>query len=113
MFQVAPSVKYADFYERALYNHILSAIHPTNPGYVYFTPLRPGHYRVYSEPDQCFWCCVGTGMENPGKYGRFIYAKGQDGSVYVNLFIDSEVQVSEVLRCVRIPGFRMSHRPGL
>jgi len=95
LFQVEPSVKYADFYERALYNHILSAIHPTNPGYVYFTPLRPGHYRVYSEPDQCFWCCVGTGMENPGKYGRFIYAKGQDGSVYVNLFIDSEVQVSE------------------
>ena len=48
---------------------------PSGPGYVYFTPIRPQHYRVYSQPDKGFWCCVGTGMENPGKYGEFIYAR--------------------------------------
>lgn len=90
LFSSQPAVKYVEFYERALYNHILSAINPTNPGYVYFTPIRPEHYRVYSQPDQCFWCCVGTGMENPGRYGEFIYARATNG-IYVNLFIASEL----------------------
>ncbi|HRT50873.1 MAG TPA: glycoside hydrolase family 127 protein [Anaerohalosphaeraceae bacterium] len=94
LFTAQPEAAYADYYERALYNHILASIHPTKPGYVYFTPIRPDHYRVYSRPEQCFWCCVGTGMENPGRYGRFIYAKARDG-VYVNLFIPSELSVSD------------------
>ena len=66
LFLSKPKAAYADYYERALYNHILASINPTTPGYVYFTPIRPGHYRVYSQPEECFWCCVGTGMENPG-----------------------------------------------
>jgi DUF1680 family protein len=95
LFSSAPDATYADYYERALFNHILSSIHPPDhPGYVYFTPLRPGHYRVYSTPGQCFWCCVGTGMENPGKYGRFIYARADDG-IYVNLFVASELTVAD------------------
>ena len=91
LFASGPTAAYADYYERALYNHILASIHPTHPGYVYFTPIRPDHYRVYSVPDEGFWCCVGTGMENPGKYGRFIYARASDG-IYVNLFIASELK---------------------
>ena len=93
LFASAPSAAYADFFERALYNHILASINPTHPGYVYFTPIRPDHYRVYSVPDESFWCCVGTGMENPGKYGQFIYARASDG-IYVNLFIASELKDS-------------------
>jgi len=92
LFAAEPKAAYADYYERALYNHILASINTEKPGYVYFTPIRPDHYRVYSVPEQCFWCCVGTGMENPGRYGEFIYAKSKDG-VYVNLFIPSEVAV--------------------
>ncbi len=95
LFASEPLAKYADYYERTLYNHILASIDPTNPGYVYFTPLRPEHYRVYSQPDFCFWCCVGTGMENPGKYGEFIYARAKDG-LYVNLFIASELSAPEL-----------------
>jgi DUF1680 family protein len=91
LFASAPDAAYADYYERALYNHILASIDPTDPGYVYFTPIRPDHYRVYSTPGESFWCCVGTGMENPGKYGEFIYARGHDG-LYVNLFIASELK---------------------
>ncbi len=95
LFASAPDAAYADYYERALYNHILASINPTHPGYVYFTPIRPDHYRVYSVPGEGFWCCVGTGMENPGKYGRFIYARAQDG-IYVNLFIASELKDSSL-----------------
>ena len=94
LFAAEPKAEYADFYERALYNHILASIHPEKPGYVYFTPIRPDHYRVYSVPEHAFWCCVGTGMENPGRYGEFIYAAAEDG-VYVNLFIPSEVSLDD------------------
>lgn len=94
LFCAEPKAAYADFYERALYNHILSAINIHKPGYVYFTPIRPEHYRVYSQPETSFWCCVGTGMENPGRYGQFIYARAKDG-IYVNLFIPSELKVTD------------------
>lgn len=90
LFRMNPDAKYADFYERAVYNHILSTQHPEHGGYVYFTPARPGHYRVYSQPNSAMWCCVGTGMENHGKYGQFIYTHSGD-SLWVNLFIPSEL----------------------
>jgi uncharacterized protein len=94
LFRTEPSAEYADFYERALFNHILSTEHPVHGGFVYFTPIRPRHYRVYSQPSQCFWCCVGTGMENHGKYGQFIYAHTDD-ELYVNLFIGSALRWPE------------------
>ena len=90
LFRLSPRAAYADFYERAIYNHVLSTQHPEHGGYVYFTPIRPRHYRVYSRPGSCFWCCVGSGMESHGKYGRFVYARGPD-AVYVNLFVPSEL----------------------
>lgn len=78
--------KYVDFYEGTMYNHILSSQNPTTGGYVYFTSARPQHYRVYSQVNQAMWCCVGTGMENHGKYAEFAYAHSGD-SLYVNLFM--------------------------
>jgi DUF1680 family protein len=95
LFASRPRAAYADYYERALYNHILASINIERPGYVYFTPIRPEHYRVYSQPSNCFWCCVGTGMENPGKYGEFIYAQATNG-LYVNLFIPSELALTNL-----------------
>jgi len=83
-----PKVNYADYYERALYNHILSSQRPESGGFVYFTPMRPNHYRVYSQVDKGMWCCVGSGIENHAKYGEFIYAHSND-QLYVNLFIPS------------------------
>lgn len=94
LFRMNPSAQYADYYERAMYNHILSTQHPQHGGYVYFTSARPCHYRVYSSPNSAMWCCVGTGMENHGKYGEFIYSHVQD-SLYVNLFVASELDWRE------------------
>lgn len=90
LFRINHIAKYIDFYERALYNHILSTQHPEHGGYVYFTPARPRHYRVYSAPNEAMWCCVGTGMENHGKYNQIIYTH-IDNSLFVNLFIPSEL----------------------
>ncbi|TWT75659.1 Non-reducing end beta-L-arabinofuranosidase [Posidoniimonas polymericola] len=94
LFQQSPEGRYADFYERALYNHILSSQHPEHGGYVYFTPARPGHYRVYSKPGECFWCCVGSGMENHSRHGTFVYAHS-DLELFVNLFVASRVEWAE------------------
>lgn len=90
LFRLDPNSRYTDYYERAFFNHILSTQHPEHGGYVYFTPVRPRHYRVYSAPGEAMWCCVGTGMENHGKYGQFIYTHTDD-ALYVNLFVASEL----------------------
>lgn len=92
LFRMEPKVELADFFERATYNHILSTQHPEHGGYVYFTSARPAHYRVYSQPNEAMWCCVGTGMENHGKYSQFIYTHDGDSILNVNLFIPSEVK---------------------
>ncbi|MBP5507458.1 MAG: glycoside hydrolase family 127 protein [Prevotella sp.] len=83
--------RYADFYENTLWNHILTTQDPQTGGYVYFTTLRPQGYRIYSQVNQGMWCCVGTGMENHSKYGHFIYTHDGDKTLYVNLFIPSEL----------------------
>ncbi len=83
--------KYADFYEGTMWNHILSTQDPKTGGYVYFTTLRPQGYRIYSQPNQGMWCCVGTGMENHSKYGHFIYTHDGKETLYVNLFTPSRL----------------------
>lgn len=94
LYQNGGELKYIDYYEKALYNHILASQHPGHGGLVYFTPMRPQHYRVYSNPEQTFWCCVGSGIENHAKYGELIYAHDQS-NLYVNLFIPSELTWNE------------------
>lgn len=94
LYQTDPQGKYLDFYERALYNHILSTQHPEHGGLVYFTQIRPGHYRVYSQTQTSMWCCVGSGMENHAKYGEMIYAH-RDNDLYVNLYIPSQLNWKE------------------
>lgn len=88
LYQSEGLVNYIDYYERALYNHILSTQQPETGGFVYFTPMRPGHYRVYSQPETSMWCCVGSGIENHAKYNELIYAHTAT-DLYVNLFIPS------------------------
>jgi DUF1680 family protein len=85
---------YIDYYERTLYNHILSSQHPGEGGFVYFTPMRPGHYRVYSKRETSFWCCVGSGLENHAKYNELIYAC-QGNILYLNLFMASKLNWKE------------------
>lgn len=96
LYTTSADAHYMDYYERALYNHILSTQDPVQGGFVYFTPMRSGHYRVYSQPQTSFWCCVGSGMENHARYGEMIYAhKGKD-ELYVNLFIPSTLKWGNV-----------------
>ncbi len=90
LFAWSPSAETMDFYERALFNHILASQDPASGMMCYYVPLKPGAFRTYSTPDQSFWCCVGTGMENHAKYGDTIFFRDAD-SLYVNLFVASEL----------------------
>ena len=91
LFDRTSDAKYVDFFEQAMWNHILTTQDPKTGGYVYFTTLRPQGYRIYSEPNKGMWCCVGTGMENHSKYGHFIYTHDGKKTLYVNLFTPSKL----------------------
>lgn len=84
----------ADYYERALYNHILGQQDPQTGMVAYFLPMQSGSHKVYSTKENSFWCCVGSGFENHAKYGEAIYYHNDKG-IYVNLFIPSQVNWKE------------------
>ena len=94
LFEWHASAEYADYYERALYNHILASQNPDDGMVCYYVPLKAGSRKLYSKPFDDFWCCVGTGMENHAKYGEAIYFHNDD-SLWVNLFIPSELNWRE------------------
>lgn len=90
--EASPQV--ADYYERALYNHILGQ-QDTRTGMVaYFLPLLSGAHKVYSTPENSFWCCVGSGFESHAKYAESIYYHDGEG-LFVNLFIPSVLDWKE------------------
>ena len=94
VFSWSPSAESMDFYERALFNHILGSQDPKTGMVIYYCPLKPGAFKTFSTPTESFWCCVGTGMENHGKYNDTIYFH-DDSSLYVNLLIPSELTWKE------------------
>ena len=94
LFSLNADIKYADYYEKALFNHIVGQQDPQSGMIAYFLPMLPGAYKVYSTPDSSFWCCVGSGFENQAKYGEAIYYHSNK-DLYVNLFIPSELDWKE------------------
>lgn len=89
LFTWEPSVALADYYERAVYNHILASQNPETGMLAYYVSLQSGTHKVFSTPYESFWCCVGTGIENHSKYAEDIYFKDATGGLFVNLFIPS------------------------
>lgn len=90
LYQDYGRMKMVDYYERVLYNHILANYDPHEGMCTYYTSMRPAHYRIYGTQHHSFWCCTGTGMEAPAKFGKMIYAH-QGSELYVNLFMPSEL----------------------
>ena len=86
LFALRPEARMAEYYERVLLNHILSAYDPCRGMCVYFTPMRPAHYRVYGSEDHSFWCCNQSGLETPAKLNRMVFTK-QGRDLMVNLFV--------------------------
>jgi hypothetical protein len=102
LFAWEPRAEYADFYERALWNHILASQNPETGMMCYYVPLKTGCAKGrlnptgFSTPEDSFWCCVGTGIESHAKHGDSIYFHDGGKSLYVNLFIASELTWGEL-----------------
>ena len=94
LFSWEPRPDLADYYERALFNGILSTQNPADAMMTYYVPMMPGMYKTTMTPEDSFWCCTGSGMENHAKYGDSIYFRDAEG-LYVNLFIASELRWPE------------------
>jgi uncharacterized protein len=90
LFAWKAEARLADFYERAVYNHILATHHPADGRVIYNLSLEMGGRKQYETLFDSFTCCVGTGMENHAKYGSSIYFHSGDALV-VNLFAASRV----------------------
>ena len=88
LFQVTGDKKYMDYYENTYINAILSSQNPETGMTMYFQPMAPGYYKLYSTPYDSFWCCTGTGVENFTKLGDTIYLR-EEGRLYVNMFFSS------------------------
>ncbi len=95
VFSWNPEAAYMDYYERALYNHILASQNPDDGMVFYFAPLQSGTEKAFSSRFESFWCCVASGIENHVKYAESVFFKAQDGGLYVNLFIPMILQWKE------------------
>ncbi|MBC8620345.1 glycoside hydrolase family 127 protein [Parabacteroides faecis] len=94
IYQDFPKPEMIDYYERVLINHLLGAYEPETGMIAYMIKLQPGGFKTHSTPYNSFWCCTGTGLESPAKFQKMIYTHDQT-SLFVNLFIPSEVQWKE------------------
>lgn len=99
LFERAPRADYADYYERALYNHVVASVAPDSGAMTYFTPFRGG-FRTYLNGS---FCCMGTGIENTARYNEGIYFR-KDDSLWVNLYIPSELTWQEAGMVLRQEG---------
>jgi len=86
-----------DYYERGLYNHILSSVAENSPANTYHVPLRPGSVKQFGNAHMTgFTCCNGTAIESNTKFQNSIYFKSADNNaLYVNLFVPSTLKWTE------------------
>ncbi len=92
LFSWSADESYMNYYERAMYNHILASQNPQDGMVCYSVSLAQGGHKVFSTPFDSFWCCVGTGMENHTKYAENIFSESvADNGLFVNLFVPAEL----------------------
>ena len=86
--------RYFDYYERTLLNHRIPAIDRSTGATQYYLSIFPNAWKTFNTPNDSFWCCTGTGVEEFAKLNQNIYFHDAEG-LYVNLFIPSELRWAE------------------
>ena len=94
LFGWSADARLMDYYERALFNHRLGTINPEDGTMMYYLPLASGYWKTFGKPFDAFWCCTGTGSEEYAKLTDTIYFHDDD-SLYVNLYVDSQLEWPE------------------
>jgi DUF1680 family protein len=88
LFAIHPDIKYAEFEERALFNHILASMDPEDGRTCYMVPVGRGVRHEYQDMFRSFTCCVGSGMESHALHGDGIYYESGD-RLWINLYVPS------------------------
>ncbi len=91
LFSIQPDVRYADFHERALFNHILGSMDPEDGRTCYMVPVGRGVQHEYQNMLRDFTCCVGSGMESHALHGDGIYYESGD-RLWINLYVPSTAE---------------------
>jgi DUF1680 family protein len=91
LFALHPDVQYAEFHEKALFNHILGSMDPESGATCYMVPVGRGVRREYQDMNRSFTCCVGSGLESHALHGLGIYYEGGD-RLWVNLYAPSTAE---------------------
>ena len=91
LFALQPDIRYAEFHERALFNHILGSMDSDDGATCYMVPVGSGVRREYADMHRSFTCCVGTGMESHALHGLGLYYESGD-KLYVNVYAPSTAQ---------------------
>jgi len=89
LFSVEPDIRYADFHERALFNHILASQDPTDGTVTYMLPVGRGVQHEYQRMFEDFTCCVGTGMESHALHGSGLYYYKGSNEFWISLYAPS------------------------
>ena len=89
LFSVEPDIRYADFHERALFNHILASQDPRDGTVTYMLPVGRGVQHEYQRMFDDFTCCVGTSMESHALHGAGIYYYKGSEEFWIGLYAPS------------------------
>jgi uncharacterized protein len=89
LFSVEPDIRYADFHERALFNHILASQDPKDGTVTYMLPVGRGVQHEYQRMFEDFTCCVGTSMESHALHGAGIYYYKGSEEFWIGLYAPS------------------------
>lgn len=92
MFLATGDAKYADVYERALYNNVLSGVSLSGDHFFYDNPLESQGEHERQEWFGCA-CCPGNITRFIASVPLYMYAT-QANDIYVNLYIQSEANVN-------------------
>jgi DUF1680 family protein len=93
LFSLRPDAHYADFHERALFNHILGSIDPEDARTSYMVPVGRGVQQEYQNMQRDFTCCVGSGMESHALHGDGLFYENAD-TVYVAVFAPATAKLA-------------------
>jgi DUF1680 family protein len=92
LFALQPDDRYAEFLERALFNHVLASMDPQTGQMCYMVPVGRSVQHEYQGMLQGFTCCVGSGMESHALHGDGLYYESGGDKLWVNLYAPSTVE---------------------
>jgi uncharacterized protein len=91
LFSLQTDIRYADYHERALFNHILASQDPDDGRVCYMVPVGRGVQHEYQGKFQSFTCCVGSAMESHALHADGLYYESGD-KLWVNLYAPSTAE---------------------